>query len=249
MHPLSLACLEAFSTSLSEHCSWLLHLLSHSSRRLFCLLMLQRCVGWWQVCQDSFRSPKDPREYLTSPRGCYQARHRPHWWQQRSARFERCSAVLPDTAGLTFTSTQTYHAHPAHKQQNLHQAQDCFSVLNSCHRSSSNKVLVVGQQPATQKKQDPSQGKTVSEGDPKKAPLYTTASAAWNGGQVSQGMHNSPALAKGPWGQSRGFFSGAVLGYVKDMQNKSDRGSDVGGVLETGRTSSHCCHDSLLKKE
>ncbi|KAL3133022.1 hypothetical protein ABBQ38_006931 [Trebouxia sp. C0009 RCD-2024] len=91
-----------------------------------------------------------------------------------------------------------------------------------------------GQQPATQKKQDPSQGKVAREGDPKNAaPKYTTASAAWERGLVSsQGGYSSPAMAKGPWGQSRGFHSGAVLGYVKDKHERPDRGSDVGGIQD-----------------
>ena len=91
-----------------------------------------------------------------------------------------------------------------------------------------------GQQPATQKKQDPSQGKTVGEGDPKNAgPKYTTASAAWDRGLVnSHGTYSSPAMAKGPWGQSRGFHSGAVLGFVKDKHDKPDSGSDVGGIQD-----------------
>ena len=94
-------------------------------------------------------------------------------------------------------------------------------------------LVSLGQQPATQKKQDPSQGKTVGEGDPKKAPLYTTASAAWENSLVSsRGMRSSPALVKGPWGQSRGFYSGAVLGAVKDKHDRSDRGSDVGGIQD-----------------
>lgn len=93
-----------------------------------------------------------------------------------------------------------------------------------------------GQQEATQKKQDPSQGKTVGEGDPKKAgPTYTTASAAWQQGSItSQGTFSSPAFAKGPWGQSRSFHSGAVLGVVKDKHDRPDAGSDVGGIHETG---------------
>ena len=91
-----------------------------------------------------------------------------------------------------------------------------------------------GQQPATQKKQDPSQGKTVGEGDPKNAgPKYTTASAAWNSGFLhSHAAYSSPALAKGPWGQSRGFHNGAVLGFVKDKHDRPDRGSDVGGIQD-----------------
>ena len=91
----------------------------------------------------------------------------------------------------------------------------------------------LGQQPATQKKQDASQGKTTVEGDPKKAPLYTTASAAWEKGSISSaGIHSSPAMAKGPWGQSRGFYNGAVLGAVKDKHDRPDRGSDVGGIQD-----------------
>lgn len=94
--------------------------------------------------------------------------------------------------------------------------------------------IFAGQQPATQKKQDPSQGKVAREGDPKNAaPKYTTASAAWERGLVSsQGGYSSPAMAKGPWGQSRGFHSGAVLGYVKDKHERPDRGSDVGGIQD-----------------
>ncbi len=96
------------------------------------------------------------------------------------------------------------------------------------------KLYFAGQQPATQKKQDQSQGKTVREGDPKNAaPKYTTASAAWERGLVSsQGMYSSPAMAKGPWGQSRGFHSGAVLGYVKDKHERPNRGSDVGSIQD-----------------
>lgn len=107
-----------------------------------------------------------------------------------------------------------------------------------------------GQQPATQKKQDPSKGKTVSEGDPKKAPQYTTAAAAWDASTVSsQGFQNSHAVANSLWGlskgfqnrhamvnsiwaQSKGFYSGAVLGYVKDKHDRPDRGSDVGGIQD-----------------
>ncbi|DBA97215.1 TPA: hypothetical protein ACH3X1_014966 [Trebouxia sp. C0004] len=93
-----------------------------------------------------------------------------------------------------------------------------------------------GQQAATQKKQDPSQGKTVGQGDPKKAgPTYTTASAAWQQGSITgQGTFSSLAFAKGPWGQSRSFYSGAVLGFVKDKHDRPDAGSDVGGIQETG---------------
>lgn len=97
-----------------------------------------------------------------------------------------------------------------------------------------NELYISGQQPATQKKQDPSQGKVAREGDPKNAgPKYTTASAAWENGLVSsRGGYSSPAMAKGPWGQSRGFHSGAVLGYVKDKHERPDRGSDVGGIQD-----------------
>ena len=88
------------------------------------------------------------------------------------------------------------------------------------------KVYSAGQQPATQKKQDHAPGKTVREGDPKNAgPKYTTASAAWEQGLVSsQGFYSSPAMAKGPWGQSRSFHSAAVLGYVKDKHERPNRG-------------------------
>ena len=87
-----------------------------------------------------------------------------------------------------------------------------------------------GQQPASQEKQDPSQGKTVGEADIKNAgPKYSTASAAWHSGLLGrQGAYSSPARAKGPWGQGRGFHSGAVLGFVKDKHDRPDRGSDVG---------------------
>lgn len=96
------------------------------------------------------------------------------------------------------------------------------------------KLDFAGQQPATQKKQDQSPGKTVREGDPKNAgPKYTTASAAWEKGLVSsQGGYSSPVMAKGPWGQSRGFHSGAVLGFVKDKHERPNRGSDVGGIQD-----------------
>ena len=96
------------------------------------------------------------------------------------------------------------------------------------------KVYSAGQQPATQKKQDHAPGKTVREGDPKNAgPKYTTASAAWEQGLVSsQGFYSSPAMAKGPWGQSRSFHSGAVLGFVKDKHERPTRGSDVGGIQD-----------------
>ena len=97
-----------------------------------------------------------------------------------------------------------------------------------------NLLLSTGQQPATQKKQDPSQGKTVGQGDPKIAgPKYTTASAAWEGSLLnSHGAYSSPALAKGLWGQSRGFHSAAVLGFVKDKHDRPDSGSDVGGIQD-----------------
>lgn len=91
-----------------------------------------------------------------------------------------------------------------------------------------------GQQEATQKKQDPSQGKTVGEKDPKNAaPKYTTASAAWHQGSIgSKGIYNSPALAKGPWGQSRSFYSGSMLAAYKDKHERSNSGSDVGSIQE-----------------
>ena len=93
----------------------------------------------------------------------------------------------------------------------------------------------VGQQPATQKRQDPTKGTTVGEGDPKKAgPKYTTATAAWHEGTFSSwGAFNSPALARGPWGHNRSFHSGPVLAAVShDKQNRPDRGSDVGSIQE-----------------
>ena len=94
--------------------------------------------------------------------------------------------------------------------------------------------VFAGQQEATQKKQDPSQGKTVGEADPKNAgPKYTTASAAWQQGSViSQGAFSSPAFAKGPWGQSRSFNSGTALWAVKDKHDRPDAGSDTGGIQE-----------------
>lgn len=74
----------------------------------------------------------------------------------------------------------------------------------------------------------------MGQGDPKNAgPKYTTASNAWDSGLVdTHGAYSSPALAKGPWGQSRGFHSGAVLGVVKDKHDRPDRGSDVGGIQD-----------------
>jgi len=113
-------------------------------------------------------------------------------------------------------------------------------------------LFTTGQQGATQKKQDPSQGKTVGQGDPKKAgPTYTTASAAWQPGSItSQGTFSSPAFAKGPWGQSRSLYSGAVLGFVKDKHDRPDAGSDVGGIQDTGlskHTDGHASHVMCLR--
>ncbi len=59
------------------------------------------------------------------------------------------------------------------------------------------------------------------------------------------GHFSSPAFAKGLWGQSRSFYSGAVLGYVKDKHDRPDAGSDVGGLQETGlskQTVGHASH-------
>jgi len=113
-------------------------------------------------------------------------------------------------------------------------------------------LFTTGQQGATQKKQDPSQGKTVGQGDPKTAgPTYITASAAWQPGSItSQGTFSSPAFAKGPWGKSRSFYSGAVLGYVKDKHDRPDAGSDVGGIQDTGlskHTDGHASHVMCLR--
>lgn len=132
------------------------------------------------------------------------------------------------------------------------------ATMNSCAPDMAQVMMRIsllpfaGQQPATQKKQDPSQGKTVGEADPKNAgPKYTTASAAWDSGLVSShGAYRSPALAKGPWGQGRGFHSGAVLGAVKDKHDRPDRGSDVGGIqdgssdINTGDTQAGSCRQT-----
>ena len=113
-------------------------------------------------------------------------------------------------------------------------------------------MFTTGQQGATQKKQDLSQGKTVGQGDPKTAgPTYITASAAWQPGSItSQGTFSSPAFAQGPWGKSRSFYSGAVLGYVKDKHDRPDAGSDVGGIQDTGlskHTDGHASHVMCLR--
>ena len=63
---------------------------------------------------------------------------------------------------------------------------------------------------------------------------------------------SSPALAKGPWGQSRSMFTGSVLAAYQRPGDRSDTGSDQGGMSEghsdpnTGSTAFPCCIQQIV---
>lgn len=95
-----------------------------------------------------------------------------------------------------------------------------------------------GQHSATQEKQNPQSGgepKAADIGSGKgkaKTPFYTTASAAWEQGAPRASFSNSPALAKGLWGQSRPLSTSSALQAYQRPGNRSDTGSGQGGMNE-----------------
>lgn len=95
-----------------------------------------------------------------------------------------------------------------------------------------------GQHSATQETQNPQSGGEPKEADigsgkgKGKTPFYTTASAAWKQGGPRASFSNSPALAKGLWGQSRPLSTSSVLLAYQRPGDRSDTGSGQGGMNE-----------------
>ena len=125
----------------------------------------------------------------------------------------------------------------AKSQQCTYAAEECYAVWQTPFTQKlsthSNKWLdPTGQHAATQKKQEPESGNEPTEGDIRKAKTYTTASAAWNQHTPRAMRSNSPALAKGPWGQSRSISTGSLLAAYQRPGERSDTGSDQGSMSE-----------------